>query len=107
MITHPTTWIPTSYLDGTPFDDWLLPGVALFLINGVWPTIVLIATLRQRQWAWLGQVLVGASLLGWLAVQIPVVGFAPQFQLTYGALALALVSLGLRARGPRRSEALR
>lgn len=103
MITHPTTWIPLRFLDGTPFDDWLLPGIALFLVNGVWPTFALVATVVRWRLAWLAQVLVGVSLLGWLAVQIPVVGFAPQFQLTYGALAAALIMLGVRARGPRRA----
>jgi hypothetical protein len=99
MVTHPTTWIPTRYLDGTPFADWLLPGIALFLINGVLPTIALVATARRWERAWLGLALIGATLLGWLAVQIPVVGFAAPFQVTYGAVAVALIALGVRIRG--------
>lgn len=104
MITHPSSWIPVRYLDGTPFTDWLLPGVALFLVNGVLPTIALLATASRRWWAWLAQIVVGVSLLGWLAVQIPVIGFATQFQVTYGTLAVALIALGLRARDSRRGS---
>jgi hypothetical protein len=97
MITHPTGWLPTEDLAGTPLDDWTLPGVALVLVNGVWPAVALAASARRWRWAPLLQVGVGVSLLAWLAVQIPLVGYAVAFQLIYSAVAVALITLNLRA----------
>ena len=42
--------LPPEMLDRIPVDSWLLPGVALFVSNGVVPTVVAAATLRGRQW---------------------------------------------------------
>jgi hypothetical protein len=97
MITHPTGWLPTEDLAGTPLDDWMLPGVALVLVNGVWPAVALAASARRWRWAPLLQVGVGVSLLAWLAVQIPLVGYAVPFQPIYSAVAVALIALNLRA----------
>jgi hypothetical protein len=93
MVTHSTTWLPMDALDSTPLADWTLPGIALIVVNGLWPAAAMVATVEDHRLAPLLQVGVGGSLLAWLAVQIPVVGYAVGFQVAYTALALALVAL--------------
>jgi hypothetical protein len=93
MVTHPTTWLPMGALDSTPLDDWTLPGIALLVVNGLWPLAAMVATVKDHRLAPLLQVGVGGTLLAWLAIQIPVVGYAVGFQVAYTALALALVAL--------------
>ena len=106
MATHPETMMPLEYLEGTPFSDWLLPGIALVLVNGVWPLLALVLTWRRARWAPLAQCGVGLTLMAWLLVQIPLVGYATMFQVPYTLLAATLVVVNFRplrraARQPR------
>lgn len=87
--------IPVDWLEGSMFRDYLIPGVILLLVLGVWPLVALIAVWRQRPWAWHATVLVGVALLVWLAVEIGMIGYQPRppLQLAYGLLALAMLAL--------------
>lgn len=96
MATHPQTMMPLEFLEGSPFESWLLPGVALIVVNGIWPACALLLTWRRHRLAPLAQCAVGASLLGWLMIQIPLVGYATMFQVPYTALALGLIALNVR-----------
>lgn len=104
MITHPTTILEPRLLEGTPFTDWQVPGIALLLVNGVWPAVALILTLRRHRLAAVAQQAVGYSLLLWLMIQIPLVGYAVQLQVPLTALALTLILLNQE---PARSESRR
>jgi hypothetical protein len=57
-----------------PFGSPVFAGVALGLVNGVLPTVVLIGALRRRPWANLGHTVVGLALMGWIVTQVLVLG---------------------------------
>jgi hypothetical protein len=42
--------------------------------NGVAPTVALVGEARRRSWAALAQVAVGGVLVGWIALQLLVIG---------------------------------
>ena len=57
-----------------PFGSLTLAGIALGLVNGVLPTIVLIGALRRRPWAAAGHLIVGLALVAWIIAQVIILG---------------------------------
>ncbi len=86
--------MPMSYLQGSPFPDYRVPGVILFLVLGIFPLVVAFGLLRGRQWAWFGAFAVGCGLIIFEMVEIGVIGYNAQ-QPIWGIIGLliALVSL--------------
>jgi len=89
--------LPPDLLEGSGFGSFLLPGLILTLANGVFPMAVAVAALRRQPWARWGHVIVGCVLTGWIAIQGVLIGFGHWLQITYLALGLAIVALGLIA----------
>jgi hypothetical protein len=89
--------ISLSLLEGTPFNDYLIPGLILLVVLGIAPLIVLYGLWKQRYWGWLGSLAIGVGLIIWIGVQILLIGYQPQppLQLIYGALGIAIVSTAL------------
>jgi hypothetical protein len=90
-----------------PFDgSTTFAGLALGLLNGVLPTVVLVGALRRHPWAGLGHLVVGVVLVGWIVVQVAVLGppvaFIQVLYLVYGGV---IVALALRLRRAERDGA--
>jgi hypothetical protein len=41
-----------NWLEHAPFNNYLLPGLTLFLINGIFPLFILIGLARKPSWKW-------------------------------------------------------
>lgn len=100
LISDPTgghVQMPLTWLEGTPFASYLIPGIILFTVLGVLPMLVTYGLWRERTWSWFGSLLVGASLTIWIAVQISMIGYfaQPPLQVIYGGLGLFLLTLTL------------
>ena len=89
--------MPTEVLNGTPFSSYLVPGIALVAINGIFPLAVAVAALRLRPWARLGHVAVGGVLVVWIAAQVAMIGYQHPIQAIYGVYGVVVVGLGLIA----------
>lgn len=89
--------IPLAWLRGSPFDDYLVPGLVLFSVLGLVPLAVAYGLWIERAWARAGSLFVGIALGIWLAVEIATIGYVadPPFQLLYGVVATAIVGLAL------------
>ena len=86
--------MPLSYLDGSPFADYLVPGLCLLLILGVAPLVALVALWLRKTWAWYLAFAIGCGLVIFELVEIQFIPYdvlQPVFG-TVGAL-IALVSL--------------
>lgn len=57
-----------------PFGSITFAGISLAAINGVLPTIVLVAALRRRSWAYAGHLVVGLVLVAWIVTQVVILG---------------------------------
>jgi hypothetical protein len=98
--------LPLTYLDGSPFRDYLIPGIILLLVLGVAPLVAAVALwLRPRwgaaaglehvlhqHWAWGLAVAVGCALIIWIAVQLTMVPyfFLQPLMLAWGLLIVLL-----------------
>ncbi len=96
LVLHPRGadgFSASSTLVGTPFHTFLIPGIALLLLNGVVPLLVAAAALLHHPAAGVGHVAVGSVLVTWIAAQVLMVGFQSFLQpvfFGYGLLVLAL-----------------
>jgi hypothetical protein len=79
-----------------PFGSTTFAGVALLLVNGVLPTVVVVGALRHRRWAETGHLVVGAALIGWIVVQVGLLGWPPHWlQVLYFLWGWAIVGLAV------------
>jgi hypothetical protein len=66
--------LSTDTLTGTPFPDFLVPGLILAVVLGLYPAFVCYVLYTERKWGWIGAVSVAVALSVWVAVEL-VVGF--------------------------------
>ena len=59
-----------SSLSKSPFPNFLVPGIILFVANSLLPLAVVVVTLMRFRWSYLGHVAVGAALLIWIVVEM-------------------------------------
>jgi hypothetical protein len=86
--------VPREWLEGSPFDDYFVPGLGLFLVVGgslLAAAIAVFAGLRVARLAALGA---GLVVLAWLAVETLVIGYVSWMQpaTTIGALLILLLA---------------
>ena len=91
--TGDTIGMPVDVLAGSPFADFLLPGMILFTVLGLGPLIVLYGLYTERGWAWPAAIVVGIALIVWIAVQGLIVGFGHWLQWLYLSLGFVLILL--------------
>lgn len=87
--------MPTSYLDGSPFPDYLVPGLILLLVLGVLPLAAATGLWLDRRWAWFAAVAVGLGLMIWILVEIFIIPYTwlqPVFGVV-GVLIFAVAAL--------------
>lgn len=95
---------PASYLEGSPFDSYLLPGLALAGVLGGVHLVAFVLLLRRSRWAVLSTTVAGHAALIWIFVQMIYIPFS-FLQAVYFAAGLAELGLVLLALGVLRSDA--
>jgi hypothetical protein len=85
-----TIGLPLEWLKGSPFSDYLIPGLILSSVLGILPLVVAWGLWKRRSWAWYGSLFVGVSLASWIATEILMIGYqpAPPLQAIYGGLSM-------------------
>lgn len=88
LLTDPIGFgMQPEWLSGSPFHSYLLPGLFLFVVLGLFPLLVakglvqrralpiayVFNIYRDRHWAWTYSLVVGLVLIGWITVQIALV----------------------------------
>lgn len=87
--------MPDDWLERTPFDSWVLPGVALLLTVAVPQAWALVASWRGGPTAPRVALLVGAALVLWIVVQLLVLRRYFFLQPVIAGLGLLEVALAL------------
>ncbi len=101
--------LPLSILERSPFNDFLVPGIILFVVLGIIPSLLVLALLKKpnslfaerlnffkdMHWAWTFSIYVAFALIIWIQVEtiyIQGVGWLQTFYMLY-AIPLILVAL--------------
>ena len=93
-----------DWLQKTPFPNYFVPGLILFVFNGLFPLLTLIGLIYQprwkypsvfnlypsQHWSWTFSLFCGFILIGWITVQISI---TPHFWLQPCLLFLGLLIL--------------
>ncbi|MFZ5440289.1 MAG: hypothetical protein ACOZQL_09790 [Myxococcota bacterium] len=87
--------MPVSMLEHSPFSNYLIPGIVLFAVNGVFPLVAVFAQWLKLDWAKLLHLGVGVLLTGWMVVQLVMVGFSAPLQAIMLVVGLAILALAL------------
>ena len=105
---HLMQWSP-AMLAGTPFPNFLIPGIILFLCIGVFPVVVSLSLLRVPRWQWVVRLnptkryhwalaAAGGSgivTLVWIAVETAMLGYISFLQPLIAAFGIAVIALTL------------
>jgi len=85
--------LPIQWLENSPFDDYLIPGLILLIILGIFPLVVSYGLLKKLNWSWFGALLVGVALVIWIGVEIIIIGYKPKppLQFIYGILGIIIL----------------
>ena len=103
LITDPTgesLQMPPGLLNSIPFENYLIPGILLLIINGIPALLIAFLTLfKVKYYAYL-IVIQGIILLIWLTAEliININLFYPLTHITYYLIGSALIFLGLKLR---------
>jgi hypothetical protein len=96
-------------LESTPFPDYLIPDIILFVFMGIYPALVGLGLVKDRwqgmnalnpfknfRWAWTGSLAAGIILLIWIAVETLMLGYISFLQpvmAVWGVLVILLTLL--------------
>lgn len=86
-----------SLLDGTPFKSFLIPGIILLIVNGLFPIIVAVITVLKKSYAQTLILFQGVLVIIWLSVQLLLNPdfFLPQTHYPSYSIGILLVIIGL------------
>ncbi|HSW58934.1 MAG TPA: hypothetical protein VLH15_11050 [Dehalococcoidales bacterium] len=105
---HLLQW-SVSMLEGTPFANFLVPGVILFLLIGIFPVFVGYGLLKKPFWRWPDRInplkqyhwsfsaswAVGIIILIWIITETVLLGYISVLQPIVGAWGVTLIILTL------------
>lgn len=66
-------WLPVTFLQGTPFSDYTIPGLVLLIVVGGAMLLAAATQFIQRAWAVLLSAAMGLVMLGWELVEIVII----------------------------------
>ena len=67
--------LPREWLDGTPFADYFIPGLILFVVVGGSMLAASLAVWSRSQFAGPASLAVGLILVIWIAAQVALIGY--------------------------------
>lgn len=95
---------PQDMLRGSPFHDFLVPGLILVLVNGIGQLAAGVLTFRRHPAAGFVAMVFGLGLMIWIFVQVNMIGGGHWLQITYFALGVAEAALAFLLQRSERSR---
>jgi len=100
--------MPISMLEGSPFSDFLIPGLILLVILGIFPGILAYSLISKPNWRWFGifniykgihwswtySLFLGIMLVIWILVEIVWIEY-DLLQTIYGLVGVTIIILTL------------
>lgn len=92
--------LPLRWLQASPFKNYLIPGIILLTVLGIFPIAAAAALIMRSRGALTSARIVGYALIIWMAVELYIVGYQPQspLQLIFGLLGVLILLLAYSSR---------
>ncbi len=101
--------MPVDILEGTPFPDYLIPGIILFLFIGIFPALVGFGLVKQpgwqwaeslnpakgTHWSWAASWATGIIMLIWIIVETVMLGYISFLQPLIAVWGVLIIALSL------------
>jgi hypothetical protein len=97
LIVHPdggSIQLSLGWLTHSIFDNYLIPGIILFVANGLFSIIVLIKLILKGKRYSLLVMVQGLLLSGWIVVQIMIIQTIYFLHYAMGGVGVALIGIG-------------
>ena len=85
--------VPIEWLSGTPFHDYFIPSLILFVVVGGSSLVAAIAVFLRLRFARLLALDAVVTLFAWLAVQLVIIGYVSWMQPTTATVGLLVLIL--------------
>lgn len=83
-----------DYLKNSPFETYLIPGIILFLFNGLLSIFTFITVLAKWKYSALMLMVQGVILSGWIFIQVIMIQQLIGLHYLMGGIGLSLIILG-------------
>lgn len=93
--------LPMSLLEGSPFPDFLIPGLFLLAVNGVGSMIGAGLSFTRRRYAQEIAIVLGAILVAWIVIQVVIISSFHWLHVLYFILGVVELGIGLYIRRRR------
>ena len=101
--------IPTDILKGSPFKDFLIPGIILLVTFGLIPVYIIYALIRKPEnrflqklnllydhhFAWTFTIYIGLGLIIWINIQTLIINAVDLLHTIYSSLGILIVCIAL------------
>lgn len=85
--------VPTEWLKGSPFHNYFIPSLILFVCVGGSAFFAAIVVFRQHRTARKAAFICGIIILFWLAIQVAIIGYVSWMQPTTAVAAILILLL--------------
>lgn len=85
--------IPTEWLNNSPFKDYVIPGLILFVCVGGTALVASIMVFRQHAQANKAAVICSIIVMNWLVAQVAIIGFVSWLQPAIAIVAVVIILL--------------
>ncbi len=93
--------VPLSFLEGSPFTDFLIPGIFLLVVNGIGSLIGAGFSFTRRRYSQEIAIVLGAILVAWIVIQVIIIRSFSWIHVLYLILGVVELGLGLYIRRHR------
>ena len=84
--------VPVEWLEGSPFTNYFIPGLFLFIVIGGTALIASVAVFRQHRIAHIATLICSTITLSWIVTQVSIIGYVSWMQpVTAGTAFVILV----------------
>ena len=97
--------VPLSFLEGSPFTNFLIPGIFLLAVNGVGSLIGAGLSFTRRRYAQEIAIVLGAILVAWIVIQVAIIRSFSWMHILYFILGVIELGIGLFIRRHRLNAA--
>ena len=93
--------VPLSLIEGSPFHDFLIPGIILLAVNGIGSMIGAGFSFTRRPYAQETAIILGFILVAWIVIQVVIISSVGGLHILYFIFGLVELGIGLYIRRHR------